>query len=534
MRRGVRRVHGYAVMKIVHAGTFLAEGLRQLGHEVLPLRLDATQTLNEQVETVCADPDLVLIEVWGKTNMPLCIGAATHRLAAYCIDTPLNEFWLRHFLVLCDDIFVDQLSSVENLARDGLVAQWLPLCVSEDAFVAKREKEYFLTFVGRITKYRLKRQNLVRFLQSITDVHVVHGVSMLEMQHIFARSHIVLNENLFSGLTLRVFQALASGSLLFTEDGGCGVDAHFRDGEHLVTYTPETILPRLADIQKNPRKYENIARHGQETCRVQHTSVARARSLLDSLEAGLSRNLRVGAEARLLAEAQAKYLHCLRYGGGFADSMRVFAALSETGGQIAQEACHCLGSIWARRGNVARARALLEQGARQGGASGFLAAAKGAVTHLRAGDLRIAAAMVDAACAGVLSVCSDKPASFPGDADCTPHAVYLRIARALMDLGLLFDLGFQKSGVDLYPDSALEYILLAWNAGHSVEALDLAIDCAKQCGIEPETMPLLKEAVLEGLATDRHIVYMAELAVHYYDFALAKTALTSFRRAMRQ
>lgn len=518
-------------MKIVYAGTFLAEGLSQLGHEVLPLRLDSTRTLNEQVEAVCGDPDLVLIEVWGRMSLPLCMQAGTHRLAAYCIDTPLNEFWLRHFLVLCDDIFVDQLSSVAILARHGLTAQWLPLCVREEAFAARREKEYFLTFVGRITEFRRKRKNLIRFLRTEADVHVVDGVSALEMRNLFSRSQVVLNENFFSGLTLRVFQALAAGSLLFTEEGGCGVDVHFRDGEHMVTYTPETILPRLAEIRKNPRQYEDIARHGQEICRRQHTSLARAESLLDDMQAGRARNARATAEERLLAEAQAKYLHCQRYGGMFAESMRMLAALSEKGGRSAQDACLCLGSIWARRGEVAKARVLLEQGARQGDAAGFLAAAKCALIHLRAGDPQNAATLLDAACAAVPSVYPAVP-PLPRGAGCTLHAVCLRIARVLMDLGLFFDLGFQKPDEDLYPDSAFDYIMLAWRDRHSVEALDLAIACAKECGIEPETMPLLQTAVLEGLATDRHIVYLAELAVRYYDLSLARTVLASFRRAM--
>ncbi len=203
-------------MNIVYQGSFLREGLQQLGHRVFPVSFARDRTLDEQVDAACADPDFVLIELWGDTNLPTGLSESRHRLVAHCIDSPLNEYWISELGKVFDDLFVDQLSSVAALAREGLRAVWLPVCVSESAFRQPARKEHDIAFVGRFSPERVKRLNIVTALRRRYPVCVTEGVSAAVMADIFARSRIVLNENLFSGLTLRVLQGMASGSPVLT------------------------------------------------------------------------------------------------------------------------------------------------------------------------------------------------------------------------------------------------------------------------------------------------------------------------------
>ena len=204
-------------MVIVYQGYFLGEGLKLLGHDVRPVRFTDGAPAAAQIEAVCPEPDLVLLELWGNSlPLPPDLHACRHRLAVYCIDSCLNEFWLLELLRVMDDVFVDQLSSVRSLARHGVNAVWLPLCVSETNFRAPQAKDHAITFVGRVDAHRKKRGNLLRHIARHYPLHQVEGVSKAEMLDIFARSKIVLNENIFSGLTLRVLHGMAAGAVVLT------------------------------------------------------------------------------------------------------------------------------------------------------------------------------------------------------------------------------------------------------------------------------------------------------------------------------
>jgi hypothetical protein len=519
-------------MKILYAGHFLGEGLRQNGHEVIDFTLKADCSLKDLLAASGVAPDLVLIELWGNTPLPLALFECRYRLAAYCIDSPLNAFWLAPLLPLFDNVFVDQLSSVATLKRHGINAVWLPLCVFEADFRSATEKEYDLAFVGRTTASRSKRKNLLHYLQRHVSVHVAKDVSRAAMLDIFARSHAVLNENLFSGLTLRVLQGLASGSLVFTEEGGHGVDRFFEDGRHLICYNPENILKKVADIQANAAACRQIALEGQRVCREGHTSRVRAKTCIEHIEADSARNPRPTDAAGMLAEAKAVYLHSMRFGGSYAQAMRLFSVCLRQPGLVGLEASHFLGSIAARKGDFANARLLLEIASRQPGAQGFVAAAKLAAISIHEGAVDAAISRLAPA---IRSLSRKKTAgrleALSGAR--TRQALFLFLARVLLDVGQAAALGFEKPQEERFPDYALEYARLAWKEGGTAEVLDVLVACARACGVEPEILPTLTHAIETGVATDTQIAYTAELAIRYYDAGLAKTLAAALRQSLK-
>jgi hypothetical protein len=455
-----------------------------------------------------------------------------HRLCAYCVDTPLNLFWLRHALELCDDVFVDQLASVRDLAAWGVKAAWLPLCVMEADFRPPQPKEHFLTFVGRVTPHRAKRRHLLDRIERSFPVTIASDISQAEMISLFARSRVVLNENFFDGLTLRVFQGLASGALVFTEAGGTGVDRYFTDGEHLVCFTPDTLLARLEDIAAHPERYETLAARGQEACRAGHTSAVRARELLACLADGGGRNPRRSRARRCLGEALALYGNCRRFGGVYSRAIPLLEDLAAGTGRYALEAAQVLGSIHARRGDMVRARGLLVRAARAGGARGFVAAAKLALIHLDVDAPDAAVAVLTGALAGLPGNGRLPVLDEAAWRRCPRRALYLWIARVLFELGVVFELGFEKRDTDNYPDCAFEYAWLAWEQGHGRDVLDCLVRCARHCRIEHAILPVLATAIAEGIASDRQIAVTAELAFRCYDTALASGVTASLQRLL--
>ncbi len=280
-------------MKIAHLGSFLAEGFRQIkGVELLPFSSFSHQIESESFsafEKFSGQVDLIVIEFVGKFPWPeedlTVLQECSVPVAVYAVDSTINIYYYKYLLRFFDYVFVDQQSSVKELEGFGIKAHWLPLCAQESDFRHAQAKSLGLSFVGRTSEERLKRGYLLSQLfenfPQKEDFQIFQDLSESEMQDIFASSVAVLNENLFNGLTLRVLQALASGSVLLTEEQMDGMDLYFNDKEDLLYYTPQNLVPLVHDILENPDKYKEIARQGQEKCWKFHRSYVRAKELLE-------------------------------------------------------------------------------------------------------------------------------------------------------------------------------------------------------------------------------------------------------------
>ena len=521
-------------MVIVYQGRFLAEGFRLLGHEVLPICFTNEASANEQIEAVCAAPDLVVLELAGGSALPLDLYACRHRIAAYYIDSCINEFWLEELSMVMDDVFVDQRSSVRTLASHGILAVWLPLCVSESDFRdPEQAKDYEITFIGRVDAHRTKRNNLLKYVSRHYPLHHIEGVSRGEMQDIFARSKIVLNENLFSGLTLRVLHGLAAKAVVLTEAGGDGVDHYFTHDKQLVCYSPDTLLSRIGAILKNYEEYEAIARHGHKVCRGGHTSKVRAKELLDHIKANTARTARRHILQRQCAEANAKYLLRLRFGGSFKESMLLLNTVNQDQGNLGAKAAYLLGNAQARMNKPEKARHFYTLAAEKG--CTFYAQSKLALICLLENKHQEAKIALVAA----LTALPEKVAFFRAELDALPGTdiqpqdIFFILAKAYAALGHIFQAGFFKQITDNYPDTALELALLAWKKSPTSYVLDFLLEHAARCGVEGELLPELCFAIEHGVATDRQILHTAELAESYYDKDLAHGILCAMRKSQK-
>jgi len=469
--------------------------------------------------------DLVLLDLFGQTVLPLNLHACTHPLAAYCIDSPLNEFWLMEIGRLFDVFFVDQLSSVHRFVQQGINAVWLPLFVPEQYFRPPTAKCYDITFIGTLSSQRVKRSNLLTLLGRHFRLNVCQGISTPEMLDMFAASKIVLNENLFNGLTLRVFQGLAAGGLVLTE-AGCGMTHFFQDGKHLLLYQPHTVVRLIKDVLSQYEDYAVIAHEGQKICLQEHSPLNRVQTLMAAVE---RKRPRLSPRQMRLHEAVAGYKLAMRFGGSFRESMQEFNELACGTDQTAAEAALQLGDMAARRGQVEAACCHYARATNQG--CSVLAQAKTALLQAQAGQMAQARQRIDAALHTMSEISLETRRELIRRIDTAsqPHDIFLLVAELFFLLGKTFELGFQKQFEDIFPDTAFELAKMAWKYRPESASLDLMLKCVQPHGIQGELLPLYVEGIQKGILTDTQLLQTIELAESYYDIDLAATVIKALR-----
>ncbi len=252
--------------------------------------------LNEALDVCPFKPDIILISdainlhaaVRGleKTDIPV---------AFYGIDAPMNAFWQRDYAAFCDLTFLDQKAEVETLRR--LIPErshsihWLPLAADPKIYHrSPTEKLYDVAFVGSLNfQQRPKRTWILRALKRHFDLCIFDGggnrsLGAAEVARIYNQSKIVINENLFPGVNLRTFEAMACGACLMTEESDGSWKTFFQDGEHLVVYRPDNLVARVRELLEDDRKRETIAEQGRREVLAEHTVDKRAGQLLMVME----------------------------------------------------------------------------------------------------------------------------------------------------------------------------------------------------------------------------------------------------------
>ena len=101
-------------MNIALKGHFLREGLRLNGHTVHELVIRKGETLRDALKAAPEPVDLVIWELFGAASDIQAVTPCEQPLVAYCIDTPLNAFWLKPCVKNFDAVFVDQPQCVED------------------------------------------------------------------------------------------------------------------------------------------------------------------------------------------------------------------------------------------------------------------------------------------------------------------------------------------------------------------------------------------------------------------------------------
>src|SRR3990167_1223468 len=205
--------------------------------------------------------------------------------ACYMIDSHLNLSWHLDWAKQFDFVFVAQKKYIPDFKNAGCRnVHWLPLgCTPGIHKKFDVEKIYDIGFVGSITKNHVRRKMLLDKLSRYFNVHIERSF-LEDMALTFSRSKIIFNEAIKDDLNMRVFEALSTGSLLFTDNAKeSGLTDFFNDREHLVIYNDDNII-ELADYYLiHPKEREAIAERGREEVLKSHTYDHRVREMIENI-----------------------------------------------------------------------------------------------------------------------------------------------------------------------------------------------------------------------------------------------------------
>ena len=198
----------------------------------------------------------------------------------------------------CNKLYCTDSFFVERaLSYDWAQTSYLPLAFNEKIFykLPNNIRNNEIVFIGNPDKNRTNIVDNIKTPLSLVGpkwnlpnntVHSVikKSISINEVARLYHNSFGVLNikqeSNVVNGLNMRSFEAPACGALLI-HDNVKDLKRHYISSEEVVVYDSISNLNDiLSEIYIDTKKYEKIARQGQERCLSEHTYTHRQKNIL--------------------------------------------------------------------------------------------------------------------------------------------------------------------------------------------------------------------------------------------------------------
>lgn len=263
----------------------------------------------------------------GYRRLPAGLWQCPLPTAFYGIDAPINRFWQMHYARLFDLAWLDQPVDAQDLSAVHDGAGWLPLAIDPARYQGSSDgpQREGVCFVGVVNDaVRPKRSAMLSRIKALTPLNVAGGrrgqwVSAEQAAELYRTHQVVLNENLFPGLTTRPLEVMAAGGCLLTESAPGAMDVYFQDGVHLAYYDHYKLEYVLKGLLANPGLRKRLADSGREAVLSGHTLDHRAQTIADELQimAAVSEDQRprLRDNQALAAEGQAYVMAGLRWPG---------------------------------------------------------------------------------------------------------------------------------------------------------------------------------------------------------------------------
>jgi len=206
--------------------------------------------------------------------------------ACYLIDVHQGLQEREIYALFFDYIFVAQKDYIEHFKRkEHPNVFWLPLACDPEIHGKRDMPKYFdIGFVGS-PNFSLRRQRLLDLLArnfKMNDYQRFYPKE--EISNIYSKSKIVFNCSVNGDLNMRVFESLASGSMLITDRIDNGLYDLFKDGVHLVSYQDEgSLLKKIEYYLKHDEEREAIATSGMQLALSAHTYKHRVQTILETI-----------------------------------------------------------------------------------------------------------------------------------------------------------------------------------------------------------------------------------------------------------
>lgn len=253
-------------------GIYCLKALRQLA-EVTHFRLQELASLEGEGLDLIVHIDDGLRYRLPETRCPRVFWA---------IDTHLDLAWYQEKAPDFDLVCVAQRDAVSELRNAGVkIVDWLPLACDPSVHRDwKTSREDDLCFVGNV--FPGDRAEMLQRVRSRFPKLLVGQYFFDEMAQIYSRHKIGLNRSIRNDVNMRVFEVMACGALLMTNDlAAYGLSELFQDGVHCVTYADyEELIDKLQFYLKYDAVRERVARQGTQEVTARHTYLDRMQRLL--------------------------------------------------------------------------------------------------------------------------------------------------------------------------------------------------------------------------------------------------------------
>lgn len=187
---------------------------------------------------------------------------------------------------LFDYVFVSQRDWMKDFVTAGCPqVHWLPFaCEPEIHCDYQLERMYDIGFVGHVNLnvQRERLQLLTTLAQRYRMNDFLTPVYLQEMAKVYSQSKIVVNMPNCGGFNMRVFESMACGAMLLTEDTGNGQKELFKEGVHLAIYrSKQELFEKIDYYLAHEEERKAIAAAGQHVVRTKHRYVDRAQTVMD-------------------------------------------------------------------------------------------------------------------------------------------------------------------------------------------------------------------------------------------------------------
>ena len=213
--------------------------------------------------------------------------------AFWAIDTHLDFDRCREKAPRFDVVFAAQRDGVDLLRGIGVrSASWLPLaCDPEIHRKHDVAKQHDVAFVGNI--FPGPRGDLLSLIQRRYRNSFVGQCYFDDMARTYSAARIAFNRSIRNDVNMRVFEAVACGSMLMTNDlDDNGLGELFRDGVHVATYRDhQDLLDKLAFYFEREAIRERIAAAGRAEAIAKHTYAHRMEKVLKDVQDALSKSV---------------------------------------------------------------------------------------------------------------------------------------------------------------------------------------------------------------------------------------------------
>ncbi len=282
---------------------YLQPELRKLGVEAMSAGLEGDCDLVFQNEDYRLDailsrarfqPDYIIFMDSLNRVIPRGLENSPCPLGLFCLDSTINRFWQEPLAEVCDITLSDQLPNAERFGKRGMNAHWFPLAADTEVYKPLGlEKTYDVTFIGnRNPQTRVKRENILTALEERFKLKVFDADSPLSADmaaEVYNRSRLTLNENLFPAVNLRLFEAMACGAAVLTEETAPGLERLFREGEHLLTYSPDTLIDKVEQYLDDETAFKAVSEGAADIILRKHSLERRAAELMELLRKNSAR-----------------------------------------------------------------------------------------------------------------------------------------------------------------------------------------------------------------------------------------------------